>query len=208
MKTEDLIAGLAAQPTRVLSSQKIWLAMTASAGLVMASAIVGLGFGIRSDASVAGLAISLKSTFGLIAAIALAPLVLNLAQPNTVLGRLKLPIVGFVAVSIAAAIAAIWNEGSLAGLALHAGVPECIKRVPLLALPMSTVMFLVARRLAPTRLTLAGAAIGAFSGAVSIIAYSWFCTGDSVAYVAVWYLTSIVICGLLGAAVGARVLRW
>jgi hypothetical protein len=91
---------------------------------------------------------------------------------------------------------------------LAGGFPECLRRIPILATPVAAALLFVARGLAPTRLTLAGAALGGLSGAIAAVAYSWFCPVDSLAYVATWYLASILLCAALGALFGRWLLRW
>ncbi|MBL8531151.1 MAG: DUF1109 family protein, partial [Hyphomonadaceae bacterium] len=61
---------------------------------------------------------------------------------------------------------------------------------------------------APTRLALAGAAIGAISGGVGAMAYAMYCPTDSVAFVTTWYSLAIALCAAIGAGVGSRLLRW
>jgi hypothetical protein len=64
------------------------------------------------------------------------------------------------------------------------------------------------RAFAPTRLALAGAAIGAFAGGVGAMAYAMYCPTDSVAFVTTWYTVAIAVCAALGALVGSKFLRW
>eukprot|EP01035_Chromulina_nebulosa_P066711 gene66711-biopygen48978 len=63
------------------------------------------------------------------------------------------------------------------------------------------------REAAPTRLALAGAAIGALSGGVGAMVYAMFCSVDSVAFVTIWYVVGIGLAAAIGAMVGARLLR-
>lgn len=208
MKTEDLIAQLALEPAPRAKGVAAPIAVCAGAGLALAGAIVVLGFGIRPDLASAGAAIALKSAFGAAAALATLPALILLCQPNTKVGPAALALAGLFALSVLAAVSDVVGARSLANLGLSMGVPECFGRVPLLAAPMAAIMFLMVRSMAPTRLTLAGAAIGAFSGSVAIVAYAWFCRMDTIAYVAAWYPGAIAICAALGAVIGSRALRW
>src|SRR5262249_21527596 len=151
-------------------------------------------FGARPDFAASGIAIALKSGFGLAAGLVTAPALYSLARPNVQAGPAALVALGFIAWSFLAAAIALGTSGSFEGLGLAMGIPECIKRVPILAAPIAALSFAIVRSFAPTRLTLAGAAIGAFSGALAIIPYAWFCRFDSAAYVFTWYPVSIVIC--------------
>ena len=209
MKTEDLIAKLAEDaraPRRETHHGAFW--QCAGCALLVAGLAVVLGFGVRPDAAHAGAAIALKSFFGLGAALSLLPLVARVLEPTTSVRSLALPVFVFAAASVLVAGTALATDHSWRGLLLNMGWPECLMRVPLLALPGAALLFWSARRYAPTRLALAGAVIGAFSASIAIIAYSWFCMADSVAYVGLWYLGAIAICAGIGALVGPRVLRW
>jgi hypothetical protein len=91
---------------------------------------------------------------------------------------------------------------------LGGGFPWCLVVVPVLAAPTAAGLLWLMRSFAPTRLTLAGASIGALSGGVGAMAYSMYCPVDSVAFVTTWYVVAIGLCAAIGAAVGARLLRW
>lgn len=209
MKTNDFIAQLSrdAGAVRRRRGHGLFFACMA-AGLAIAALAVVLVLGVRPDAAQAVSAIALKTVYALAAIAALFPLVSRLLEPATTLRAVARPVFLFVAVSIAAALASLYVDQSWHGLRLEAGFPECVKRVPLLAAPTAILLFLSARAYAPTRLALAGAAIGALSAAVAILAYAWFCGIDSMAYVGVWYLATMLVSAALGALAGPWVLRW
>jgi len=64
------------------------------------------------------------------------------------------------------------------------------------------------RGLAPTRLRLAGVCAGLLAGTIGAAGYALSCSEESAAFVAVWYSLGIALCGLLGGALGSRLLRW
>jgi hypothetical protein len=115
-----------------------------------------------------------------------------------------------VVASLATASLIIANTEASARLStwLAGGFPECLRRIPILAAPVAVVLLFVVRGMSPTRLTLAGAALGGLSGAIAAVAYSLFCPVDSVAYVTTWYLVAILVCAGIGAATGKWLLRW
>lgn len=211
MKTDALIEALAKniQPVRVAP---VWPRFAAASivGGLLAGAVVVAVFGIRHDLSDAALTVAAKNFYCLLAVAAAAPLAFSLSQPNTSAKGWLWPSLVLIVASFAAAALALattapelrWSEW-LAG-----GFPECLRRIPILATPVAAALLFVARGLAPTRLTLAGAALGGLAGAIAAVAYSWFCPVDSLAYVATWYLTSILLCAALGAAFGRWLLRW
>jgi hypothetical protein len=88
------------------------------------------------------------------------------------------------------------------------GFPWCIILIPLCGLPTALLLVWAMREAAPTRLALAGAAIGALSGGVGAMVYAMFCSVDSVSFVTIWYVVGIGLASALGALVGVRLLRW
>ena len=64
------------------------------------------------------------------------------------------------------------------------------------------------RRMAPTRLGLAGAAAGLASGALGAMVYCLHCPEMSAIFVLTWYTLGILLAAGLGALLGPRLLRW
>jgi hypothetical protein len=211
VKTDSLIEALAREvpPARPKPN---WLRLAAS-GLVGALAAAGLAalfFGVRPDANASMDAVLMKSLYSLAIAVAAAPLALLLAQPNTGLGRKAWPAWAAIVLSlIFAGVTLLMTPPSNRLAAWFVGeFPKCLMRLPILAAPIMVALMLAARRLAPTRLALAGAALGGLAGAVAAIVYAWVCMADSAAYVATWYLASILLCAAAGALLGRWLLRW
>ncbi len=208
MNTEDLIKRLAHSPAPAAN----WSWRFAGACLIgfgAASAALLLSSGTRPDLLDAWAPTTLKAAFGLIAALALFPLVWRAARPNVKLKDTLAPAAVFIAIAAMVTVTALvlapphlrwvlWTGG---------GAPDCLIRIPLISLPIMAALYFAARKSAPTRLSLAGAALGATAGALAAIPYSLFCPIDSASYVATWYTVSILICALLGAC-SARALRW
>ena len=84
----------------------------------------------------------------------------------------------------------------------------CAFLVILTALPTLAATFWALRRLAPTRLTLAGAGAGLFAGAAGAFVYSFHCTEGSAPFIALWYSLGIVLTAAIGAFAGRYLLRW
>jgi hypothetical protein len=91
---------------------------------------------------------------------------------------------------------------------LAGGFPSCIAGIPLLSVPIALLLIWAWREAAPTRLALAGAAIGATAGGLAAMIYALYCPIDSVAYVTTWYGVGIGLSAALGALLGTRLLRW
>ena len=84
----------------------------------------------------------------------------------------------------------------------------CPRNILVLGLPILAAVLLVVRNLAPTRLSLAGAAAGLFSGGLAATIYGLHCPEHTMAFVAVWYSLGVAAVTTLGAVLGHWVLRW
>ncbi|MEQ1808523.1 MAG: DUF1109 domain-containing protein [Terricaulis sp.] len=208
MNTEDLIKRLA----QTSSPAGNWSWGFAGAGLIgfgAASALLLLSSGTRPDLLDAWAPTSLKVAFGLVAALAVLPFLWRAARPNVKLRDTLAPAAVFIAIAAMVTFTAlvIAPQDLRWVLWIGGGAPDCLIRIPLISLPIMAALYFAARKSAPTRLSLAGAALGAAAGALAAIPYSLFCPIDSASYVATWYTVSILICSLLGAC-SARALRW
>jgi hypothetical protein len=87
-------------------------------------------------------------------------------------------------------------------------VSVCTFNIVMLSLPLLIAAFWVLRGLAPTRLTVAGAAAGLAAGAIASFVYSFHCTESAMPFIAMWYTLGVLVTGLIGAIVGRYVLRW
>jgi len=212
MKTDNLIDALA-QDLAPTPSRPIWprLLLASLVGAALATAIVVFGYGIRTDFGAAINAVLAKTALSLAAVLIAAPLAYKLARPNTGIRSWLWPAFGLVVASFSVAAFALAQtapDARLSAWLAGGGLPECLKRIPVLAVPVAIALVFVVRGLSPTRLTLAGAAIGGLSAAVGAVAYSLFCPIDSVAYVATWYVAAILLCAGIGAVLGRWLLRW
>jgi hypothetical protein len=76
------------------------------------------------------------------------------------------------------------------------------------ALPVFAANIWFLRRSAPTDPRLAGFVAGMTAGAVGAWIYSWGCIENGLTFIALWYTLGIVLMGIIGAAVGRRLLSW
>lgn len=186
------------------------MAWTLLVGLVSGVALLALGFGVRPDIGTAQLPVLLKALFAAASAAAALPLVARLMRPGRPLGWRLGAVLAFAGLCALVTVIALLGEAP--GERLRAwtggGFPWCLVVVPVLAAPTAAGLLWLMRGFAPTRLTLAGAAIGALSGGIGAMAYAMYCPVDSVAFVTTWYVLAIALCAALGAVVGARFLRW
>jgi hypothetical protein len=80
--------------------------------------------------------------------------------------------------------------------------------VLLLSLPILGGLLWALRRLAPTRLALAGGTAGLAAGAWAACLYCLHCPETSAVFVLTWYSLGIALATGLGALLGPRLLRW
>jgi hypothetical protein len=213
MKTDELVALLSTNPEPVdrgLVRRTLYVAL--AAGLIVSLGLSVVGLGIRSDLTMAGALIFLvvKLCFA-VGIVSLALIYLTrLARPG---GERKAPyfqvampflvIVVLAAISLVLAPSSHWDKMIVGDQWL-----ECLLSIPIIAIvPFATIIWAV-RRAAPTNLVRTGTFVGLVAGGVSAIAYALHCTDDSLPFVAVWYGGTIVLCTLVGAALGPRLLRW
>ena len=213
LQTDDLIKVLAAAQKRQPRGRP-WAAVSASlaAGLAVAVLLIGATLGIRPDltASLTDPVTWLKLGFS----------VFVLLAAGTAAWRLSLPGKGWsgagMVLLVVFAVVACWALVDLAGRPMVEWAPciagrdwlTCLVAIPLLALPSMLAMSLAMRRLAPTRLDLAGTLLGLASGGAAAFAFTLYCQDDTVPFVAVWYGLALGMSALLGRALGPRLLRW
>jgi len=94
------------------------------------------------------------------------------------------------------------------GLVMGRSSRVCAALITLAALPTLAATFWALRKLAPTRLTLAGAGAGLFAGAAGAFVYCFHCTEEAAPFIAVWYTLGIAVVAALGALLGRTLLRW
>lgn len=212
-QTDDLIKVLAAAQGRQPRGRP-WPAVSASlaAGLTVTVLLTAATLGIRPD-----LAASLTNP---VAWLKLGFSVFVLLAAGMAAWRLSLPGKGWsgagLVLLVVFGVVACWALVDLAGRPMVEWAPcitgrdwlTCLVAIPLLALPPMLAMGLAMRRLAPTRLDLAGTLLGLASGGGAAFAFTLFCQDDTASFVAVWYGLALGVSALLGRVLGSRLLRW
>jgi hypothetical protein len=119
---------------------------------------------------------------------------------------------------LAAPVLLMWTLGAIA---LMGAVPaermdlvfgrtwtSCPFLIATLSVPTFAAMAWATKGLAPTRLRLAGAAVGLSSGAIAAVVYSLHCPELAAPFLGSWYLAGLLIPTALGMLSGPRLLRW
>jgi hypothetical protein len=84
----------------------------------------------------------------------------------------------------------------------------CPPLIAMLSIPVFIGVLWAMKELAPTQLRLAGAAAGLLSGSTAALVYCLHCPELAAPFVGFWYLLGMLIPTLVGASLGARLLRW
>lgn len=214
MKTDELTAMLAAQalPVDPRSVQRR-LSNYLLPGILLATAIMVALFKIRPDIDDATMLpmFWVKLLLPMAAAWASLSLVMRLARPGIPPGRmLKIifpALLGFI--WLLALVSLMQAEpGARQELIFGRTWLKCIFLIPFLALPIFVAVFGMLRGLAPTRLTLAGAAGGLFAGTASAAIYAVHCHELSAPFIGIWYVIGMLIPAAVGALLGRQLLKW
>lgn len=211
MKTDDLIDALAAglEPARAARPSPVLLAAAALAAV----AAVALLLGVRPD-----LVDALQAPTPWLKGVYTAALAATAIWWATRLGRPGVdPRPAAFALLSVVAVAALWGgiemamtapEQRMAGWLGHTWT-VCGRNIVLASIFTAPLVFLSARRLAPTRPTAAGLALGVATGGIAATAYGLLHCGEATAaFVATWYTLGVAAAGVIGAAVGRFALRW
>jgi hypothetical protein len=125
---------------------------------------------------------------------------------------------GWVPAALAATVLAIWLVSALA--LIGAAPPErerlvfgdtwrsCLLSIAMLSAPVFVAVFWAMKGLAPTRLSLSGAAAGLLAGAVGALIYALHCSEMAAPFLGIWYVAGMLIPAAAGALLGPRLLRW
>jgi hypothetical protein len=212
MRTDDLIRALASDAPGRRVPLHAGLVLALAVGLVAAFALFMAMLGPRSDIGTVSHdpRFLLKFVVTLALAASAAGLVLRLVRPGAPTGLWRF---------------AVWLGPVLLGLGIAyelLSVPAqrwwprlvgtnsmiCLASIPLLAAPLLASLFVALKQGAPMRPALAGAVAGLVAGSFGAALYAAHCIDDSPLFVTFWYGLAIAAVTLVGAALGARVLRW
>jgi len=212
MRTDDLIDQLSARAEPVRSGTVARLLAGAVVVGVAGSALVMMSMiGPRHDLAAAlshsGMWIKLAYTFA-IAAFGLW-LVERAGRPGAEMTRPALALLlPLLAIVLLAGLQMSAPGADMPRLVMGRSSRVCALLVTLTALPSLAAAFWALRKLAPTRLTLAGAGAGLFAGAAGAFVYCFHCTEEAAPFIAIWYTLGIAAVTAIGALLGRPLLRW
>lgn len=212
MRTDNLIAALAADAPSVAKpiGRTLWLAI--AGGAVAAAALFYYGVGFRLDlATAVGTPRFLfKWLLALTLVASAMGLVLHVARPGSIPAGWLRALAIAPALLIVATIgellvvpSAEWN-GRLVGI----NAAACVVLIPILSAAPLIALIWALRQGAPTHPMVAGAAAGLAAAGIGAFLYASHCRDDSPLFISAWYVLGTAIVALIGALLGARYLRW
>jgi len=212
MRTDDLIADLSdrLEPVRYGALTRM-LVLAVVVGVIGSTVLMLSALGLRHDFARAivsfGMWTKLIYTFA-IAALGFW-LVQRAGRPGADMARPARILLLPVLVMALLALAQLTTPGAdMRDLVLGHSSRVCALLVILTALPTLAATFWALKRMAPTRLTLAGVGAGLFAGAAGAFVYSFHCTEGSAPFIGIWYSLGIALTAAVGGFLGRNLLRW
>ena len=212
METDRLILSLAADNDHRPQPVRSQLAMALLVTLPVAAAMMLVTIGLRPDfmAAMRNPFFDLKFVIALALAIPAIVISVHLSRPEASLGRWVWMLLLSPFILIAAIIAEMMvpqrTPMMMRMVGKSAGV--CTMAISLFSLPILGAVLLALRHGAPSRPAFVGALAGLMSSGLAATIYAAHCVDDSPLFVAVWYTLATLMVTGLGAALGARVLRY
>jgi hypothetical protein len=152
--------------------------------------------------------LALAFTLGL--AVAGTSFLLKSARPG-VPGRRALFLIGLLlcALVVVAAVALVLADpAAWSGMLFGPRWMACLICIPLFAAAPFASLIWALRQGAPTNLVRTGAITGLVAGALGAAVFAVHHPAGSIPFIALWYGGPIVLCALVGAIIGPRLLRW
>lgn len=213
MKTDDLIDMLGTNVEPVADSKRhVALLAALGIGAAVAFCLIFVIFGAPGEAFGGGFlgltVLTLAFTLGL--TIAGARFLSMAARPGEA-GRGALAAMALLLFSLILTAIVVLSLAGPSGWSAMIFGPQwaaCLMCIPLAAVVpfLSLVWYL--RNEAPTRLRLTGAVAGMVAGAIGATAFALHHPGGSLPFVALWFGGPLLLCALVGAVLGPRLLRW
>ncbi|OWU85107.1 hypothetical protein ATO6_08665 [Oceanicola sp. 22II-s10i] len=213
MKTEDLIAQLAADPAPAPADtleRRTGLALLAGGAVTVVLFLVLLGARPDLGAALSDPVVLAKTVLPLALALLALPLALRGARPGVAPGLPARVIWALPVASCALLAGAFVTTVPSERLALWIGhsIPVCLPMIVTLSAPILAGLIAALKRGAPVNPLREGALAGLVAAGLATAIYSTFCIEDSPLFYATWYVLGILIATGIGAVAGARFLRW
>ncbi|MCI4679810.1 NrsF family protein [Rhodoblastus acidophilus] len=212
MKTEDLIAAIAADNDTKPTPMPRAFALDLGAGFVVSALFFFAFLGLRPTffSSLDEPRFLFKFAFSLTMAITGLVLAWRLSRPGADPGLARRAVLLAPALVVAASLIemAVVPPDQWAARMIGHNAVHCLTLIPFMALAPLAGLFLALRHGAPSDPRRAGAAAAFAAAGFSALLYAANCPDDSPFFVAVWYMIATSIVVALGWFAGGRLLRW
>jgi hypothetical protein len=213
VKTDDLISALTETLAPVPRyAALLWLVEGIGAGALVSFVAMWTWLGVRPDLATAMTTSAGWMKFGYTLALALFAFwaTERLARPSASARAAIAGAIAVFAVLFAFASMKLMMAPPAARMPMIMGssAQVCPWRIVILSLPIFAGTFWSLRKLAPTRLALAGGVAGFASGALGAWVYAFHCDESAAPFLLVFYTFGIAIVGAAGSLIAGRVLRW
>jgi hypothetical protein len=213
MKTDELINMLgtnleAVKGGELRNALMIALAVGAAAASCLMLAIFGLPVDARGGDYSGPKILALAFTLGLV--FAGASFLIGSARPGEP-GRKPLMLISvlfFALISAGGVALVLAHPAAWSGMIFGPQWAACLICIPLFAVAPFASLIWALRKGAPTNLTRTGAIAGLVAGALGAAVFAFHHPGGSIPFIVLWYGGSILLCALVGAILGSRLLRW
>jgi hypothetical protein len=212
MKTDDLIAHLSGDlaPTPPHYVGRV-LAMGLSLAFLLSAILMLAAMGPRPDLTLAmtGGAFWMKLAYTLSFTALGLWMVERLGRSDAGAGRPALLLAVPVILLLGMAIMQLMAPGAdRHHLMMGDSWRVCAIDILTISVPAFAAIFWALRKLAPTRLSLAGAGAGLLAGGIGASVYAFHCVEYTAPFILIWYTSGMAAAALIGALIGRWALRW
>lgn len=213
MKTDDLIAALALDasaipPRRIERDLMLW--MIPASVLALCGVVLWLGLRPDLSAAVLGLTFWAKAAYTLALGLGGFWLLDRLGRPGSSARQPLILLGGVLMVVAVLAVMELTRMPASDRMAAMLGRSwrVCPRNILILSAAAAPFVFFAARRFAPTRPMVAGAAAGLLTAGLAATLYGLHCPEHTAAFVAIWYTLGMALAAAVGAVIGRFVFRW
>ena len=213
MKTDDLITGLALDLPPAPNGEierRLLIFMLPAAGVALVGVLWWLGLRPDLMSAVAGPTFWAKAAYTAALCGAGFWLLDRLGRPGASAGGPVALLSAILAIAAGWAVVELLSAAPEArlGMVIGRSARVCPTNILSLGAVAAPFIFFAARRFAPVRPALAGAAAGLLSAGLAATLYGLHCPEHTAAFVAVWYTLGIGLVSAAGAVLGRFAFRW
>lgn len=211
MRTDDLIADLAARPwPATRPAFRLAFAMLTGWAVALLGFVLVLGPPFAAVAETGTTPFALKLGYTLALTVIIAAVALAAGRPGQSL-RARSMLIALPLGVVLAATALEFSSTPSAGwdfLLFGSTSVTCVAAITIASVPVFIGAVWAFRVLAPTRLGLAGFLAGLSAGAAGALAYALYCKETTASFLLASYTPGMLIPAIIGALIGPRLLRW